>query len=200
MIPSSKPKLSNLDANKILTGKGVDTSGVVVLAIRGYYLDSMGKVGENDRGIYDDAVFVCSPTMFASTNWNTDPSRYRAGKGKGSGKGMASLKCGVWDYKIGAHKGKSPAGNQADAVTVIRDGVDGNYEDTGWFGINLHWGGKGTSSLGCQTAPPNQWPSFINPLVAELKRYKQKTFKYVLIDNKEMKKHLGLIAKIKGMV
>lgn len=187
-VPSSKPKLTASEAEQILKSKKIDrkTFPVCVLAVRGYYLNSMGKRGANDRGIYDDAAFICSPTLFASVNWNTDPSSYRKGRGRGSSKGMASLKLGVWDYKIGRHKKVYPAGNQADAVTVIRDGIDGDYEDMGWFGINLHPGGRGTSSLGCQTAPPNQWPSFITPLVAELKRYDQKTFKYVLIDSAQM--------------
>lgn len=189
MVPSSRPQMGKSDVEKILKSKKIDRKKfpVCVLAVRGYYLDSMGSKGKNDRGIFDDAVFIDSPTLFASTNWNTDPSAYRKGRGTGSAKGMASLKLGVWDYKIGAHKGRSPAGNQAGPVTVIRDGTDGDYSDTGYFGINLHWGGAGTSSLGCQTAPPNQWPSFINPLVAELKRYGQKVFKYVLIDEAERK-------------
>lgn len=186
IIPNSRPQMGKADVEKILKAKGIDRKAfpVCVLAVRGYYLNSMGKKGENDRGIYDDAVFVDSPTLFVSCNWNTDPSSYRKGRGKGSQKGMASLKVGVWDYQIGPHKGKSPACRQAQAVTVVRDGSP-DYEDTGWFGINHHWGGRGTSSLGCQTAPPNQWPSYINPLVAELKRYSQKVFKYVLIDEAE---------------
>lgn len=187
LVPNSRPQMKKDQVEKILKAKGIDRDKfpVCVLAVRGYYLDSMGKKGVNDRGIYDDAVFIDSPTLFQSVNWNTDPSRYRKGRGKGAGKGMASLKLGTWLYQIGPHKGKSPACRQAEAVTVIRDGIDGDYEDTGWFGINHHWGGRGTSSAGCQTAPPNQWPSYIQPLVAELKRYGQKVFKYVLIDEAE---------------
>lgn len=193
LIPSSRPQMSKGDVEKILKAKGIDRNKfpVCVLAVRGYYLDSMGVKGKNDRGIFDDAAFTDSPTLFGSVNFNTDPTSYRKGRGTGSSKGMASLKTGVWDYKIGSHKGKSPAGNQAGPVTVIRDGIDGDYPDTGYFGINLHWGGAGTSSLGCQTAPPAQWPSFINPLVAELKRYGQKVFKYVLIDEAERQAIIG---------
>jgi len=187
LVPNSRPQMGKSDVEKILKSKGIDRDKfpVCVVAVRGYYLDSMGVKGKNDRGVYDDACFIDSPTLFSSVNWNTDPTGYRKGSGTGGKKGMASLKLGVWDYKIGLHKGKGPAGNQAGPVTVVRDGVNGDYEDTGLFGINLHWGGAGTSSLGCQTAPPTQWPSFINPLVAELKRYGQKTFKYVLIDEAE---------------
>lgn len=190
-VPSSRPKLTKSEAEKILKAKNVGSAPVCVLAVRGYY-SKMGGPG-NDRSIFDDAAFVCSPTAFVSVNWNTDPSSYRKGRGTGAYKGMASLKLGVWDYKIGAHKGVSPACRQADDVTVIRDGDSGDYEDTGDFAINHHWGSNsgGTSSAGCQTAPPSQWPSYINALVGELKRYGQKTFKYVLIDESEMNAILG---------
>lgn len=193
-IPNSVPQMKQDAVRTILARKGIDRKKypVCVLAVRGYYLDTMGEKGKNDRGIYDDACFIDSPTIFVSVNWNTDPSSYRKGTGTGSNKGMASLKPGVWEYKIGPHKGKSPACRQAANVTVIRDGKNGDYEDTGDFAINHHWGSLfGTSSAGCQTAPPKQWPSYINPLVAELKRYDQKTFKYVLITEAERKKILA---------
>lgn len=193
MIPSSVPQMKQDAVRKILSAKGIDRNKfpVCVLAVRGYYL-AMGKSGFNDRGIFDDACFIDSPTLFVTVNWNTDPSSYRKGKGTGSSKGMASLKPGVWEYKIGPHKGVSPACRQAAPVTVIRDGINGDYEDTGDFAINHHWGrSNSTSSAGCQTAPVNQWPSYINPLVSELKRYDQKVFKYVLITEAERAQILG---------
>lgn len=188
LIPRSKPKLTKGEVEKILEFKKVnrDRTPVCVVAVRGYYLNTMGAAGKNDRGIYDDAAFICSPNLFASVNWNTDPTTYRKGHGtKDSTKGMATLKPGVWLYQIGRHKLVYPACVQAQAVTVVRDGTP-DYEDTGWFGINHHPGGKGTSSLGCQTAPPEQWPSYIKPLVAQLNEYKQKVFPYVLITEDEM--------------
>ena len=49
---------------------------VVLLGVRGYFQDSMGIKGQNDRGIYDDAMFIYSPLYFRSFNFNTDPSRH----------------------------------------------------------------------------------------------------------------------------
>lgn len=187
--PKAKPQLTIDIVDKVIAAKKIDRSKfpVCVVAVRGYYQDTMGVKGKNDRGIFDDAAFVRSPSAFVAVNFNTDPSGYRKGRGTGSSKGMASLKEGVWDYKVGSHKGRSPAGVQAGRVTVIRDGIDHNYEDTGYFGINHHWGSSvGTSSLGCQTVPPEQWPSYINPIVSELKRYGKTVYKYILINNAEL--------------
>jgi len=140
------------------------TDRMVLVGIRGYFLDSMGKKGANDRGIYDDALFWVDlkTGWFAAWNGNTDPSAYRRGKGSGSKKGMASLNDGVWRYKPGIHNGSvpHPAFRQAAPVGVTRDG-DPPYQDTLDTSINIHRGGRsGTSSLGCQTVPPEQWDDF----------------------------------------
>jgi len=135
----------------------------------------MGKPGVNDRGIYDDAVFIISPDKFISFNNNTDPSNYKDG--------IAVLKTGVWRYRPGKHKINSPHGYpafvQAGPVTVIRDKKG---PDTGWFGINIHRGGIGTGSLGCQTLPIDQWDEFRSTLMKQLEAYKQKDFPYILIE------------------
>ncbi len=191
LVPNSRPQMSRADVEKIIKHFQIDmeVSPVCVVAVRGYYMDTMGVPGKNDRGIYDDAAFVCTPTLFTSVNWNTDASRERKGSGKGEGKGMAMLAPGVWDYQIGKHKKIYPAGVQADAVAVIRDG-NPPYSDIGWFGINHHPGSEvGTSSLGCQTAPPNQFDSYIQPIVAELKRYGKETYKYILI-TEDSRRHI----------
>ena len=78
---------------------------------------------------------------------------------------MASLKPGLWPvYRFGLH-GKSQyfaLCQTGGKVTVVRDG-EPDYEDTGYFGINIHRGGYNTtSSLGCQTIHPTQWDSFIS--------------------------------------
>lgn len=184
MKPKSKPQATRQDIEKILKANGVSLDTVSLVGIEGYYLDSMGAKGANDRGIYDDALFWIGPNVFASFNGNTDPSAYRKGQGTGSKKGMAHLKDGVWEYKTGIHNGSSPhpAFRQNAEVIVIRDGLNGNYEEKGWFGINIHRGGaKSTSSLGCQTVPPDQWAAFKELGYLELKRASQKSFKYVKI-------------------
>jgi len=174
IIPANRPRLTESEARKILAKEKV--SGVAVIGIRGYYTQSMGDPTKNDRGIYDDALFIVSPDAFIAFNGNTDPSisRHR----------VAVLKEGVWQYRIGIHGLSKPKAQQYQAyvqaapVTVIRDGVG---PDTGWFGINIHRGGNNTtSSLGCQTIPPAQWESFRTTLNAQLKRHNQKTFSYIL--------------------
>ena len=121
--------------------------------------------GVNDRGIYDDALFIDAQGTFATFNGNTDPSTYRPGTGfEEATKGIACLNPGVWlVYRFDKHKGQYLALCQrAGKVTVTRDGKKENYEHTGEFGINIHKGSyHGTSSLGCQTIHPDQWESFI---------------------------------------
>lgn len=145
---------------------------VVLIGKRGWYAKE-----DNERGIYDDAIFFHSPSGVMVFNANTDPSRY--GFNANVGKGFASLKAGVWRYKIGQHKDVRPALVQADHVTVLRDG---GKEETGYFGINIHPGSyNSTSSEGCQTLWPDQWQSFIGLVVGELKRYQQTIVSYLLL-------------------
>ena len=73
------PSLSESKVRQILAANGVDQSRVCVVAIPGYYLDSMGKRGKNDRRIYDDAMFVCSPRGMVAYQANTDPNGWRKG-------------------------------------------------------------------------------------------------------------------------
>lgn len=183
MLPNSKPRLSEKDLLIKIASLNVDRKlyPVIVVGIRGYYNDSMGVVGKNDIGIYDDAMFIHTPSMTASFNANTDPSVKRPG--------MASLVSGkVYMYKIGMHNMKNPyqALRQFGRVTVKRDGSDKEVTDTAAapFYIDIHKGGFGTtSSLGCQTIHPNQWPSFLESVKSELKRYKQTVIPYLLIEN-----------------
>ncbi len=181
MLPNSRPQRKREELLAQLPFTVDSKFPLYIVGVRGYYTDSMGVKGKNDRAIYDDALFVVSPNVFQSFNGNTDPSnQYK--------KGLATLKPGIWyAHRIGAHKGYQALAQWAGKVTVIRDGVG---EDTGHFGINIHRGGVyGTSSEGCQTIPPAQWKEFIDLVVAEAKRIYGKawsttTIPYVLIEEK----------------
>ena len=157
-----------------------------VLGVRGYYLDSKGKPGANDRNIYDDAIVVCSPAVTAAFNANCDPSAWR--------KGVASLRPGIHFYKPGNHGITRPGGGypafrpatRNEELPVDRDGVP---DPAPGVAINIHKGAKNsTSSLGCQTIYPEQWDSFYALVMGELKRAGMKHFPYVLVDEVAFRK------------
>ena len=179
MIPRNRPRIERKDTEKLIASRRV-SDPVCLVGIRGYYRDSMGARGKNDRSIYDDAIILVSPNVHAAFNANVDPGAY--GKNPKIGKGYASLKPGVYRYKLGRHGIRS--GNpyralvQGNPVTVSRDGGE---DETGYFGINIHKGSnRSVSSEGCQTIPPAQWPAFITMVETEMRRNNAKTLSYVL--------------------
>ena len=202
-IPISKPKLTRTALLKRLAAhisvKAIDpTTELIIVGIRGYFKKTMGNPTKNDRGIYDDALFILSPDCCAAFNGNTDPAEYRPGfSSEHKTKGIASLAPGVWRvYKFANH---TPADTQrspypaicqrAGKVTVWRDSEDGAYEDVGNFGINIHKGGiNRVSSVGCQTVPPDQWDEFLDSAVRLAKsihgegNWKKMVYPYVLIE------------------
>jgi hypothetical protein len=189
-LPKDRPKLAQEALRALITGIDRTAHPIVVVGVRSYYL-SMGAAGTNDRDMYDDAIFLDTPNMTMNFNANTDPTRYRKGTGTGATKGMASLNEGVWlAHQFGIHNGEYPALIQTGGqVGVTRDG-DPPYQDKGFFGINIHKGGWGiTSSEGCQTIYPGEWPDFINNVTNEAIRiwgadkYKTQIIPYQLILN-----------------
>lgn len=185
-VPKATPQISGDDLRKILEHRK-NHDRVALVGLRGYFLDSLGKPQSNDRGIYDDAILLVvrngkgDVTRIERFNANTDPSAFR--------KGIAVLKPGSWRYLIGLHKMQYKALRQASKVTVVRDGVG---DDTGMFGINIHKGGfNSTSSLGCQTIYPAQWPWFIKVVESEMKSHSQSTIGYELMDEIDRRKVLG---------
>jgi len=173
IVPPSRPMNSRQWARSLAIESGwPGYEPIVLLGVRGYYRDSMGEKGENDRGIYDDALFVMSPNVYAGFNANTDPSYAR--------EGIATLATGVWRYKKGLHRIQYRALRQAAPVEVRRDG--GKVE-LGWFGINIHKGSyTSTSSLGCQTVFPDQWDAFRSLVYSEMDRVSVDTITYVLTE------------------
>lgn len=157
MTPPNRPQQSAEKSRAILALHGVDTSKAAILCMRGYFRDSMGKVGVNDRGIYDDAIFVVTPTEHKSFWANTDPTRYKHG--------VAMIKPGVYPYKFGYHKYGQPTGHPAlrpatpgEALPVWRDGIENPRPG---IACNIHRGGRTTtSSEGCITVHPDHWDVF----------------------------------------
>lgn len=192
IIPPSKPRMgfSELKPKVEAAGLRLDQHALFVVGVRGYYANTMGVPG-NERGIYDDAIFLVSPSHFSAYNANTDPARRRPGRGFGKDRGMARLQPGVWVvYRFDIHGSKTDPHfalcQRGGDVLVMRDGYP-DYEHRGSFGINIHRGGRTrTSSIGCQTIPPSQWEGFINSAADQARRYhgsawKQTNIPYVLL-------------------
>lgn len=187
MIPKSKPQA----AKHVVIAEALDSwrddplrgpfPSFFVLFVRAYYRDTMGKVGVNDRGIYDDAAFVVGPEVFASFRANADPAIYR--------EGISSVMTGWDEYRPGMHgitrRNPYPAFRPAtpgERVAVTRDGEKGRSKRDG-VANNLHRGGwKSTQSEGCLTIYPAEWDAFHALVSMELKRHGLKKFWRGLID------------------
>lgn len=185
LLPKSAPKQTEAATRYILRTQGVEDP-ICLLGVRGYYKDSMGKPGVNDRGIYDDAIFVVGPECHVAFNANTDPTAQFK-------ENVATLCPGIYEYQKGLHgisgNHPYPALRQASNVKVRRDkntpGTFYTIEDSpkDRFWINIHRGGwKNTSSEGCQTIPPGQWDSFISLVYRLLKEHDTDKIKYCLIE------------------
>jgi hypothetical protein len=168
-----------------------------IFAVRGYWPLTMGKTPGNDPGVYDDAWFYVSPTTFLAIAANTDPSRY--GWNAGAGKPMAVLDTGFWPFRRGPHKNRTPALRQLTLEEARKVGLPGdgrfsvtrtyapgdsrNYKEAGYFAINCHSGGvNGTSSEGCQTAPPDTFAEFMGIVWKETKAAGVGILWYGLVD------------------
>lgn len=187
MIPKSKPRAPKhivIDHAMKSWWKSKSDSfpDFCVLGVRGYYRDSMGKPGVNDRSIYDDAIFVVGPETFVAFNANVDPSAFK--------KGVASLIPGWYPYRPGNHGISRPGGGypafrpatKDEALPVTRDGETGRSERDG-IAINIHKGSvRSTSSAGCQTLHPASWAAFHSLVHVEMKKAGLTRFWYGLIN------------------
>ena len=178
ILPPRRPRISLGEILLMAQGRRPGDR-VCLVGIRGYYLDTMGEPGKNDRGIYDDAIAICAPDRLVTFNANCDPALHM--------KGIANLKAGVYRYKLGIHGITRPKHQQYralvqdDDVTIIRDGEG---ERKGFFGINIHRGGyQSVSSLGCQTVFPTQWVEFFSAVEGLMRDYAQTTISYILVEN-----------------
>lgn len=192
-VPKSKPNLTLDKIYYLLDRRGYTpkvSNKVFCVAIRGYYLDTIGAVGQNDYNHYDDFIAWIWPRGYSAYNCNTDPTAI--GWNPNAGKYMARLKPGIYDFVMRKHKGQYNAFGQGEnKVTVERIDFSGRVVKTekGLFGINIHRGGaSSTSSEGCITVPhynSPQWDEFQKEGYQLLKTHRQISFKFILFDEKE---------------
>jgi hypothetical protein len=100
-VPSSTPRQTRDQSVAQLVGNAT-ADEFALLGIRGYYLNTMGAAGAHDRGIYDGAIMLITPSAYVSFNANADPSAFRTG--------IANLRPGVYQYQLGIHGLKRPGG------------------------------------------------------------------------------------------
>lgn len=150
------------------------TDKLALVGRRGYFHDIGRDPKGNEFGLYDDAIFLVTPTVFLGFNANTDPS-----KGK---EGEAVLCPGRWLYMRGPHplaRPNYPALRQAQPVKILRVGK--TIPEIGFFGINIHRGGyRTTGSAGCQTIYPTQWEDFLVNVSDAMAAAQTKTIPYIL--------------------
>jgi len=178
----TRPKLTQLEAEAMINKFAPYTivEPVKVLAIRGYYKQTMGDPEANDRGIYDDAFILIGPNFYNTYNGNTDPSKYKPG--------IAKLVPGLHYFKKGKHGISRPGGGYNafrpdtpdEGLDVTRDGKTGVYRG---IAINIHKGGEiYTNSAGCQTVWPSQWLEFQTKVYDMMTMEGQRRLPYLLVD------------------
>lgn len=179
---------------------------VFILGIRGWF----DAPGENKKGIYDDALFLITLTDCIGFNGNTDPSvdhpgmavlqpgTYRYAKGIHGQHHFNDLEADEREaveewlaQNVGKDHPPVPgkilpywAFRQAGPVTVLRDGAITTETETDqakWPWIDIHRGGYNTtSSAGCQTCHPDQWPELRERGYAAMDMGGMKFINYVL--------------------
>ncbi len=177
-----KARIGQMEAAEYL-GPGGATKAIIrpvmVLAIRGYYMNTMGKPGTNDRGIFDDCFALIGPNYYKTFNGNCDPSKEKPG--------IATLLPGWHEFRPGLHNYKNPyeafrTANAAEVTPVLRDGKNGIQQG---HTINLHAAGEfNTNSAGCQTVFKPQWKEFKEDAYRILKEMNQKTLPYLLLEQR----------------
>jgi len=179
--------------------------------------------GTSDPNKFDDIICVATETENGWFTWampaTTDPGSPVLGKsGMGNKNGTAMLPASTllkksYKFKIGKHKNKYPALNQATAFTLVRDNdkdgkllnpqmiskavADGNIY-TGYFGINIHHASsKGISpsvenwSWGCQVVQSIfDWEKLWS-LIKRSKLTFGSTFSYTLFNEQDIVRSLG---------
>lgn len=187
MIPN-RPKINDAETDKIAKyffPKVIPE--LLVIGVRGYFLNSVGKKNANDTG-WDDGIIVYeNGTLIKTFNGNTDPSKVNSD--------LAMLDTGVYQFAKGTHKNRIkafrayPEGVRLKCKRQNRNGV---WKESLCSAINFHDGGlSDTWSAGCQTiinqGKQKQFDEFRDLVYKLMTKHTLKTFTYLLIEEKEMR-------------
>ena len=161
----TRPRLSTKELEALLKpySKKLKGHSFILVGIRDFYKSEENDATEEGKiGIYNDAIIVYGPSVFAAYRANTDSSVKR--RKTPTLFGVPKLEPGVYfAHKFDTYRGKKakyPAICQKlGPVSIIRDGE--TLIQSGYFGIDIVKGAVGTTSQeGCQTIHPTQWDSF----------------------------------------
>lgn len=185
ILPAARPVVTAAQLRDLVPelARGAYHGAPALVGIRGFM--PMGQPG-NDRGVYDDAIILtCGGCWYIHAfNANTDPRQL--GLNPTIDKPYAQLMPGRYTFAPGLHplRDGTPALRQHGPVKVLRDLGDGHpvTEEEGYFGINIHRGGRWTvGSDGCQTIHPDQWGEFLSWTYLRLLVANVKTLSYFLL-------------------
>lgn len=198
VIPKSRPQKSKSEVEAILEpllGTLPEKKfPLVAFGLRGYYADTFGVKGKNDRGQWDDAIGWLDRRTggFQIWNGNTDPTaKFKEGLGQIHAPQILY-------FRIGKHKGR-PAFRQAATFLVDRDGANGPVKASIDCAFNWHDSLnpiKTTSSEGCQTMPKDQFKAAREYGYVVVRQYypKTETFPYLLVDLTQVQNVIGVPA------
>lgn len=183
-----KPKINDAETDMLVRQHFTAATEPVILlvGIRGYFLNTVGKPGVNDFNLYDDAMIVRHRgDNVATFNANTDPSQQKTG--------LAQLSTGIYTFYRGKHKGRIDAFRaypEGVKLPCKRETAHGSWEGEAQY-INIHDGGDyDTWSAGCQTLPGasskkygDQFAAFRDLVYRLMREAKQDKVTYLLIEN-----------------
>lgn len=172
-------QITQADFEKYSSKSLIIAEPVYVVAIRGYYRDTMGREGINDFGIYDDCFCLVAPNYYKTFNANTDPSKQK--------KDISTLIPGLHYFKQGLHGFNRPTppykafrpDTPDESLPVVRHGQVGVKQAQY---INIHRGGEQyTNSAGCQTTRPEQYSEWQTNAYTLMNNEGQKRLPYLLL-------------------
>lgn len=191
MLPN-RPKINDAEVDKIARFYFSDNlPPVLIVGVRGYFLNTVGRPGVNDLNVWDDAILVYENGQLLRTfNANTDPSK--------SKQNLAMLDPGVYQFYKGKHKGRILAFRaypEGVRLPCKRQDFSGVWRKSLCSAINIHDGALyDTWSAGCQTIvnqpPHRQFNEFRDLVYTLMDRHRLETVTYLLIEESEMRKIL----------